>query len=169
MLIGYKMDESEWDNFPATFPNFKEIDFMLMKLLSIHYLRWCSLLDRGNLIALQFPDIYEPMIKLFERGGGQINTHHHELVGGFGAFSRSIDARRGSMKPFDISDHALKLIIDEIEHAEAYLAEYKRDSRTEYTCIRCGGRLLIQSNITDYGYQWYKIKCESDDCFDNNF
>ncbi|MFB0845260.1 hypothetical protein [Paenibacillus oleatilyticus] len=169
MLIGYKMDENEWDNFPVKFPNFKEIDIMLMKLFSIHYLRWCSLLDSGNLIALQFPDIYEPMIKLFERGGGQISTHHHELVGGFGAFSRSIDSRRGDKKPFDISDYALKLIINEVEHTEAYLAEHKRGSQTEYTCIRCSSRLLIQSNITEYGYQWYKIKCESDDCFNKNF
>ncbi|MCM3273988.1 hypothetical protein [Paenibacillus elgii] len=169
MLIGYKMDENEWGNFLIAFPNFKEIDIMLMKLLSIHYLRWCSLLDSGNLIALQFPDIYDPMIKLFERGGGQINTHHHELVGEFGAFSRTIDIRRGDKKPFNISDHALKLIINEVEHAEAYLVEYKRGSRTEFACIRCGNRLTIQSNITEYGYQWYKIKCESDDCFNENF
>lgn len=169
MLIGYKMDENEWDNFPEEFPNFREIDIMLMKLFSIHYLRWCSLLDNSNLIALQFPDIYEPIIKLFERGGGRISTHHHELVGGFGAFPRSIDARRGDKKPFDISDHALKHIINEVEHAETCLAQFKRGSRNEFACIRCGNRLLIQSNITEYGYQWYKIKCESDDCFNKNF
>lgn len=69
MLLGFKMEENEWDIFLETCPNFNKIDIMLMKLISIHYLRWCSLLDARDNIALQFPDIYEPMIKLFERGG----------------------------------------------------------------------------------------------------
>jgi|GEM_PF-3201454 len=169
LLLGYKMADNEWDDLLVTAPNYKEVDFYLMKLLTMHYLRWCNLLDSGNNIVLQFPDIYEPMIKLFERGGGRISTHHHELVGGFGAFSRSIDARRGDMKPFDISDKALELIIKEVEFAESYVVEYKRGNLSEKTCIRCGNRLMIQSNITEHGYQWYKIKCESKGCFDNNF
>ncbi|MDY8045299.1 hypothetical protein UY416_03210 [Paenibacillus polymyxa] len=168
MLIGYKMADNEWDELLGKCPNFVEIDFMLMKLISIHYLRWCTLLDSSNNIALQFPDIYEPMIILFERGGGQISTHHHELVGGFGAFSRSIDAKRGDKKPIDISDNALKTIIEEIELAEAYLVEHKKGNLTEKYCIRCGNRLIIHSN-NDFGQQWYKIKCETKDCFDNNF
>lgn len=169
LLLGYKMADNEWDELLVTAPNYKEIDFYLMKLLSMHYLRWCNLLDGGNNIALQFQDIYEPMIKLFEIGGGRISTHHHELVGGFGAFSRSIDAKRGHKKPIDISDKALATIIEEIELAEAYLEEYKGGNLTEKNCIRCGNTLLIHSNITEYSYLWYKIKCETKDCFDNNF
>lgn len=169
LLLGYKMADNEWDELLVTAPNYKKIDFYLMKLLSMHYLRWCSLLDSGNNIALQFPDIYEPMMKLFERGGGRISTHHHELVGGFGAFSRSIDSKRGDKNPIDISGKALATIIEEIELAEVYLEEYKRGNLTEKNCIRCGNTLLIQSNITEHGYQWYKIKCETKDCFDNNF
>ncbi|MNC11856.1 hypothetical protein D3C75_595650 [compost metagenome] len=169
MLLGFKMEENEWDIFLETCPNFNKIDIMLMKLISIHYLRWCSLLDVRDNIAVQFPDIYEPMIKLFERGGGRINTHHHELVGGFGAFSRSIHANRGDMTPFDISDVALENIIKEVELAEGYLADYKNGNLSENNCIRCGNKLLILPNLSDYGYQWYKIKCETKDCFDKNF
>ncbi len=44
-LIGYRIPDDAWDNFVVDFPNFKDIDLMIIKLLSMHYLRWCSLLD----------------------------------------------------------------------------------------------------------------------------
>lgn len=169
MLIGYRIPDDAWDNFVVDFPNFTDIDLMLMKMLSMHYLRWCALIDDRNSFALQYPDIYEPIIKLFERGGGQINTHHHELVGGFGAFSKTIYATRGDMNPFDISESALEKIIEEVVFAEEYLEVYKTGDLTERACMRCGNRLLIHSYITEYGYAWYKIKCESENCFDRNF
>ncbi|MCM3173233.1 hypothetical protein [Paenibacillus sp. MER 99-2] len=168
-LIGYRIPDDAWDNFVVDFPNFKDIDLMIIKLLSMHYLRWCSLLDDKNSFALQYPDIYEPIITLFERGGGRISTHHHELVGGFGGFPKTIYATRGDMNPFDISEAALEMIIEEVKFAEAYLQVYKNGDLTERNCIRCGNRLLIHSHITEYGYPWYKIKCESENCFDRNF
>ncbi|ASA25954.1 hypothetical protein [Paenibacillus donghaensis] len=76
---------------------------------------WFALLDSGVLNAIKHHDIYEPIIKLFERGGGQISIHHHELVGGFGAFPRTISAGRGDMGQFDISDQALQQIRAPIE------------------------------------------------------
>ncbi|WP_145047923.1 hypothetical protein [Paenibacillus xylanexedens] len=169
LLIGYRIPDDAWDNFVVDFPNFKDIDLSLIKLLSMHYLRWCALIDEKNGFALQYPDIYEPMITLFERGGGRISTHHHELVGGFGGFPKTIYATRGDMNPFDISESALKKIIEEVEFAEAYLEVYKNGDLTERNCIRCGNRLLIHSHITEYGYPWYNIKCESESCFDKNF
>lgn len=73
------------------------------------------------------------------------------------------------MTPFDISDVALENIIKEVELAEGYLADYKNGNLSENNCIRCGNKLLILPNLSDYGYQWYKIKCETKDCFDKNF
>ncbi|MFB6367903.1 hypothetical protein ACFCP7_28530 [Paenibacillus elgii] len=157
----------EYDNLLTICPNLKDINFTIFKANCFNYLEWCCLIDNGNPIAIKYQDIYEPIIKLFERGGGQISIHHSELVGGFGAFPRSISASRGDMKEFDISDKALELEIKEIEHAEAYLKAYLHDSNVTSKCIRCGNRLLIQKNQS-YGDSWYKIKCETDNCFDDN-
>ncbi|MCP1308415.1 hypothetical protein [Paenibacillus tyrfis] len=149
-------------------PNLKEIDFMILRIICCNYLQWCSLLDTGNPIAMKYHDIYEPMMKLIERGGGRISIHHHELVGGFGAFSRSISTSRGDMEEFDISDRALERRIKEVEHAEAYLKAYKLGASDTYTCLRCGNKLIIQENKERCGV-WYKIKCETKHCYDQNF
>ncbi|MEK8132957.1 hypothetical protein WMW72_34265 [Paenibacillus filicis] len=158
----------DYDNLLTICPNLKKINLTIFKAICFNYLEWCCLIDSGNPLAIKYHDIYEPIIKLFERGGGQISTHHHELVGGFGAFPRSISASRGDMKEFDISDKALELEIKEVEHAEAYLKEYLQDRNVTRKCIRCASRLFIQENQS-IGGTWYKVKCETEKCFDDNF
>ncbi|WP_037289559.1 hypothetical protein [Saccharibacillus sacchari] len=171
MLIGYKIAEEAWDEFHAQFPQFKPLNNWLMKFLCMHYLRWCLLIDAGEEKALQFPDVYEPMIMLFEKGGGGISTHHGELVGGFGAFSKTIDSSRGDQKPYDISEEGLTRATKEIEVAEKYLSEYKAESLEKKMCIRCGNHLEIQEHPSQYLYggTWYTIKCKSPNCFSRNF
>lgn len=172
MLIGHKVAEDAWDEFNAQFPQFKPLNHWLMKLLCMHYLRWCSLIDAGEEKALQFPKVYEPIIVLFEKGGGGISTHHGELVGGFGAFSRTIHSSLADKKPYDISEEALKHITEEIEVAEKYLSEYKAGSLEKKLCIRCGNHLEIQEHPSQhhqYGGIWYTIKCASPNCFRRNF
>lgn len=169
MLIGYKFAEDGWDDFHERFPRFKPLNNWMMKLLCMHYLRWCSLIDAGEEKALQFPDVYEPMIVLFERGGGGISTYHGELVGGFGAFSKTIHSNRGDKAPYDIGEEALRRTIKEIEVAEAYLSEYKVGNIEEKACLRCGNRLEIQEYLSEYSGKWYKIKCKSENCFSRNF
>ena len=44
------------------------------------YLEWAALADEGELTALENQDLYEPLIKLFERGSGKFNIHHGELI-----------------------------------------------------------------------------------------
>ncbi|WP_237763045.1 hypothetical protein [Paenibacillus sp. A3] len=158
----------DYDNLLTICPNLKDINLTIIKAICFNYLEWCCLIDNGNPLAIKYHDIYEPIIKLFERGGGQISIHHSDLVGGFGAFPRSISASRGDMKEFDISDSALELEIKGIEHAEVYLKEYLQDRDVTSTCIRCGKKLLIQENQSVAG-AWYKIKCETEKCFDDNF
>ncbi|NEN82592.1 hypothetical protein [Paenibacillus elgii] len=158
----------DYDNLLTICPNLKEINLTIFKVICFNYLEWCCLIDKGNAIAIKYHDIYEPIIKLFERGGGQISIHHHELVGGFGAFPRSISASRGDMKEFDISDNALDLEIKEIEHAEAFLKGYLFDRNVTSNCIRCRTRLLVEENQS-IGGTWYNIKCETEKCFDDNF
>lgn len=112
-IIEKDTDNLDYDTFLLICPNLKDINLPVFKIICFGYLEWCSLLDNGHPIALKYPDIYEPIIKLFERGGGQISIHHHELIGGFGAFPRSISDSRGDMKEFDISDSALDQIVKE--------------------------------------------------------
>ncbi|AIQ19587.1 hypothetical protein H70357_24915 [Paenibacillus sp. FSL H7-0357] len=167
-IINNEIELLDFDNLFKICPNLEPINLTVLKMICSNYIQWCILLDAGDPIAVKFHDTYEPIIKLFERGGGRISTHHHELVGGFGAFGRSIHASRGDMKEFDISDQALRQEIKEVEHAEEYVKEYKLDSSVTKNCLRCGNRLIVQEN-EGYGGKWYKIKCETNICFDQNF
>ncbi|MDR0263216.1 MAG: hypothetical protein LBJ04_08310 [Sphingobacterium sp.] len=113
-IIDTDTNNLDYDTFLSICPIPQKINFLTIKIICFGYLEWCSLLDIGHSIALKYSDIYEPIIKLFERGGGQISIHHHELVGGFGAFPRYISADRGNMKEFDIIDSALDQIVKEV-------------------------------------------------------
>ncbi|RJG23053.1 hypothetical protein [Paenibacillus thiaminolyticus] len=106
-IIEKDIDILDYDTLLSICPDLKEVNLSVFKLICFGYIEWCVLIDKQHPIALKYPDIYEPFIKLFERGGGRISIHHHELVGGFGAFPRTIAADRGDMKEFDISDNAL--------------------------------------------------------------
>lgn len=70
------------------------------------YLEWAYLVDQGEPIAVQFQDLYDPIIKLYERGG-RIYYHHHELICGGSGFSRNL-ANFRDIPPKDIRDEALE-------------------------------------------------------------
>lgn len=53
----------------------------VIEYLCTFYLEWAYVVDKQVPIALQFHDLYDPIIKLFERGG-RISYHHNELVCG---------------------------------------------------------------------------------------
>lgn len=165
-----KRDNSQlldYEQLPSLCPNLGRVELLLIKLISFHYLNWCILLDNDDPVATRHKDIYEPMIRLFERGGGMISTHHHELVGGFGAFSRSILASRGDMREFDISDAALARAGAEVEYAQDFVEDFKRGCAADRRCLRCGGKLNITEK-SDYTV-WYKVSCETPQCFNRNF
>jgi hypothetical protein len=47
------------------------------------YIKWQAYIDKGNPVATSFPEVYEPLLKLFERGQS-FGMHHGELIiGGF--------------------------------------------------------------------------------------
>ncbi|NPC93892.1 hypothetical protein HOO54_17135 [Bacillus sp. WMMC1349] len=56
--------------------------------LCTFYLEWAYVVDKQLPIALDLYDLYDPIIKLFERGG-RISYHHNEIVCGKHAWSRN--------------------------------------------------------------------------------
>lgn len=52
-----------------------------VRRLCVDYLKWQAYVEAGNLIACSYADIYEPLLKLFERGQS-IGFHHGELIVG---------------------------------------------------------------------------------------
>lgn len=46
-----------------------------------YYLEWSYLSDMNNEVAIKYSDLYEPIIKLFERGG-RLSYHQNELICG---------------------------------------------------------------------------------------
>jgi hypothetical protein len=71
------------------------------------YIEWAMLIDEGNPVALECKDLYEPLIKLFERGC--INIGKHGGCISIGASIMPIPALEftASKEPIDISDKAL--------------------------------------------------------------
>lgn len=52
-----------------------------MAALCEYYLEWSYLIDINNEVAIEYSDLYEPVIKLFERGG-RLSYHQNELICG---------------------------------------------------------------------------------------
>lgn len=78
------------------------------KSMCKYYIEWAALADEGVPLAVQFADMYEPAIKLIERGV-RLWLHHQFLEIGTG---NSIDLSNGiriyaSESPIDISDSTL--------------------------------------------------------------
>lgn len=71
------------------------------------YIEWASLTDEGEPAAMKFPDLYEPLIKLFERGGS-IGIHHGEVIVGKFAFPLKNSSIIALEDPIDISDMNLE-------------------------------------------------------------
>lgn len=107
-----------------------QIKMATTRAICTFYLEWAYLVDQGEPIAIQFQDLYDPIIKLYERGGN-IYYRHHELNCGRNGWGRnSAKILRGDGPPFDISDEALakedkkyylKRITDEIKRVSENL------------------------------------------------
>lgn len=50
-------------------PYLESIKNTYTAIICENYIEWMTLVDIGHPIALEFCDLYEPLIKLFERGG----------------------------------------------------------------------------------------------------
>ncbi|EPY11656.1 hypothetical protein SAMN04488689_107158 [Paenibacillus sp. cl6col] len=78
---------------------------LLCKTICLRYLEWVSLVEEGKIISDEYQDIYEPLIKYFERGGTLRLDQGIYLDYGFGAFP--IDnwrERYSKLHAIDISD-----------------------------------------------------------------
>lgn len=79
----------------------------VVKFLCISYLKYMYILGEGNQITIEFNDLFEPLIRLFERGG-MFNRHHGEYIIGGGAWVPSYPEIMLKEQPIDISDEALE-------------------------------------------------------------
>ncbi|CAH1222325.1 hypothetical protein PAECIP111893_04846 [Paenibacillus plantiphilus] len=86
---------------------------LLCKTICLRYLEWTYLVDKGEITYDECQDIYEPLIKYFERGGDLRLDQGIYLDYGFGAFP--IDnwcERYSKLHAIDISDENLDNIDD---------------------------------------------------------
>ena len=70
------------------------------------YLSLCALVDAEEPTPVQFRDLFEPLVLLFERGG-QLGFHHGELVVGRYGMPFHNWREMMSLQPYDISEKAL--------------------------------------------------------------
>ena len=71
------------------------------------YLEWAYLLDQEEPVALKFYDLYEPIIKLYERGG-RISYRENFLMCGSSEWPRNSARILRDIPPIDIQDEALE-------------------------------------------------------------
>lgn len=84
----------------------KNIERQFFRMLCEAYLEWAALQDEEEPIAVQFHDLYEPLFKIFKRGGS-VGLHHGEfVVGKWGIQFRNYSKIAG-WEPIDISDESL--------------------------------------------------------------
>ncbi|MEK4663637.1 hypothetical protein [Paenibacillus sp. SAF-068] len=88
-------------------PQLKELKNGFLKGMCEAYLEWLLLFDSGNEIALEFHDLYEPLILLIERGG-TIRRKHGEIITGGYAFPLANAEYMSKQAPIDISDEGLE-------------------------------------------------------------
>lgn len=98
-LIGKDLDEDIW----TTFPELEDIENTTVKYMCNYYLEWTILGEMGIFAAIKYADLYEPMIKLFERGGCHY-IRKGELNVGISAFPLGFWRHHTVEKPYDISD-----------------------------------------------------------------
>lgn len=81
----------------------------VVEYLCTYYIDWAYAVDQELPIALKFHDLYDPIIKLFERGG-RIGYHHNELICGTRGWPRNSGVITRELLPQDISDEALNAL-----------------------------------------------------------
>lgn len=57
----------------------RDIDHRFWRRLLQNYVLWASLVNRGNPAAVLEPDLFEPLIRMFERGAA-FTLHHGEAL-----------------------------------------------------------------------------------------
>lgn len=71
------------------------------------YLKWAILVDEKEPVAVQFSNLYEPLIMIFERGG-TVGRHHGDIIAAFGVLPvPNIDCM-SKQDPIDISEKGLE-------------------------------------------------------------
>ncbi|WP_017815758.1 hypothetical protein [Paenibacillus shenyangensis] len=92
-------------------PILKKIDNNYVGEIVTSYLELNALVDEGNEIAIDNKDLFEPVIKLYERGG------HFFIRAGYLNVAGSTDllslANRVEREPLDISDEVLEKVDNE--------------------------------------------------------
>ncbi|MGO4786534.1 hypothetical protein AB4124_03690 [Paenibacillus sp. 2KB_20] len=81
-------------------------DESLVKSACKSYLEWAYLSGKNESIALTFQDLYDPLIKFFNRGG-RVRYHNGELVYGWAARARIVSTEMSMVELEDISDSTL--------------------------------------------------------------
>lgn len=89
------------------YPQIGNIENVFARRVCECYIEWSILVDLREPIAIQFCDLYEPLIILFERGG-TIGLHHGEVVVGKYAFPLGNPSSIALEDPIDISDSGLE-------------------------------------------------------------
>jgi hypothetical protein len=87
---------------------------LLSQTICLRYLEWVTLVEEGKIIDGDHRDIYEPLIKYFERGGTLRLDQSIYLDYGFGAFPIDNWRERYSKLPLiDISEENLTSVDNE--------------------------------------------------------
>ncbi len=100
--FGYEIDFDIEDKCPVL----KTVKPSIPRKMVIDYLKFAYIIGEGNEVASKNKDVYEPLIKLFERGG-QFNIHHGEYIAGGCAWRFKLPDLMLDMNEIDISDEAL--------------------------------------------------------------
>ena len=90
-------------DFENGYPQIESIDNAFFRAICEYYVKWAALIDNGEPVAEQFQDLYEPLIKLFERGG-KLGKHHGDFIVGIYAFPVSYWRSMALNTPLDISN-----------------------------------------------------------------
>ncbi|MGG0883432.1 hypothetical protein [Brevibacillus parabrevis] len=88
-------------------PSLTKVDNSLITAMCVSYLEWAILADKEEKHASQFADLYEPIIKLFEKGG-KVNRRHGEILAGGQAFPLANADYMSKQEAIDITDEGLE-------------------------------------------------------------
>ncbi|MCM3172054.1 hypothetical protein [Paenibacillus sp. MER 99-2] len=87
----------------------QNVEGIFVREVCKHYLEWAYLIGEGVPIAVQFKELYLPIIKLFERGGRIQYDKGLLIIGGL-TCSRFVSSESSLFEPEDISESYLDVI-----------------------------------------------------------
>lgn len=100
------LGKEQWVDLVKMCPQLEKINNAFIKRICECYIKWAILVDEKEAIAVQFSDLYEPLIMIFERGG-TVGVHHGDIVTGGGALPLPNIDYMFKQEPIDISDYGL--------------------------------------------------------------